>query len=148
MSVLVTEDRDRFLREPRVAVLTTLSGAGTPISVPIWFEWDGEQARMFTPEGSPKLARIRRNPQASLLVANPTGEPEAWVSIEGPIEISSEGGFELAERMAHRYWPLTGAQREVLEEWRTNAPNLLTLAITPRRIRSYFTERPDATSGA
>jgi PPOX class probable F420-dependent enzyme len=141
MAQMTDAQRDEFLNEPRIAVLSTISAEDSPISIPIWFEWDGEHARVFTGIGSPKIRRLQANPAASLLVANPTGEPEAWVLIEGKISIENEGGFELAERLALRYWGLSDpAHTSTVEEWRASADTLRVLELAPTRVRSYLTD--------
>lgn len=137
MAQMTDAQRDEFLNEPRIAVLSTISGEGSPISIPIWFEWDGEHARVFTGIDSPKIRRLQANPAASLLVANPTGEPEAWVLIEGAISIEDEGGFDLALR----YWSLSDpAHTNTVEEWRASADTLRVLELVPTRVRSYLTD--------
>ena len=42
------EARDAFLDQPRYAVITTLTVEGRPVSVPVWYEWDGSSMIMFT----------------------------------------------------------------------------------------------------
>ncbi len=141
MARMTDGQRDEFLAEPRVAVLSTISAEGTPVSIPIWFEWDGEHARVFTGIGSPKISRIEANPAASLLVANPTGEPEAWVLIEGTISVEAEGAFDLAERLALRYWGLADpTHTQTIEEWRAASDALRVLELVPTRVRSYLTD--------
>ena len=132
------EARDTFLVEARIAVLSTPTPEGPPLSVPIWFEWADDKVRFFTTAGSPKVRRLAADPTVSLLVANPTGQAEAWVLIEGRAETRSEGGWDLAERLAHRYWDMTDAgHAATVEEWRAGADSLLLIEIEPTRIRSY-----------
>jgi len=141
MAKMSDEQRDEFLNEPKIAVLSTISAGGSPVSIPIWFEWDGEHARVFTGIDSPKIKRLQANPTASLLVANPTGEPEAWVLIEGAISVENEGGFELAERLAKRYWNLSNpAHQQTVDDWRATADTLRVLELVPTRVRSYLTD--------
>jgi PPOX class probable F420-dependent enzyme len=141
MTATMTEARDAFLRAPRIGILATLSERGTPVAVPIWFEWDGQRARIFTGVGSPKVRRLEANPAASLLVANPTGQPEAWVSLEGRIAIVEDGAFDLAERLAHRHWDMSDAAHvETVEGWRAASATLRVLELTPERVRSSGVE--------
>jgi PPOX class probable F420-dependent enzyme len=137
MPAMTPEQRDAFLAEPRVAIISTNGTDGPPLSVPVWFEWDGTRARLFTGAGSPKLRRIARDPAIALLVANPTGQPEAWVLLQGPATVSDEGAFDLAERLAHRYWDMADpAHVETVEGWRAAAPTLRVVELAPTRIRS------------
>ena len=76
------------------------------MGIPVWFDWDGEVVRMFVGKDTPKVHRLRRDPKASVLVTNHIDEPERWVAFDGLVSITDTGGFELAERLAPRYWGL------------------------------------------
>lgn len=138
MAAMSDAARDEFLADARIAILGTAEPAGPPLTVPVWFEWADGRARFFSSVDSPKMKRIARDPRASLLVANPAGEPEAWVLIEGAVEVSEDGAFELAERLAHRYWDMGDAgHAKTVEDWRAAGGTLRVLEIVPSRIRSY-----------
>ncbi len=127
--------RDAFLKEARIAKLATLNGDGSPNIVPVWFEWTGEVARIFTSRTSPKVTRIKRDPRVALEVEEGVGIPEAWVSIEGVATIEEEGGIELARVLADRYYT-SEKVAEVWPSWEKNAANWVVLVITPRKIRT------------
>lgn len=134
---LTAPQRDEFLATPRVVALATNSDSGIPISVPVWFEWDGEVARMFTHKRSPKMKRLARDPRASLLVANAFGEPEQWVLLEGEIETVNEGAMALAETLAERYWDLSNPEHaKTLDSWRESADDWCLLILKPSKISS------------
>ena len=107
--------------------------------MPVWFEWDGERARLFTSRTSEKVRRLRADPHVCLTVAEPVGVPEAWVSIEGTAAIVDSGGLELAQRLAPRYYTPDKA-RKALEEWGAQASQWVVVEITPRRVRSMPAE--------
>ena len=86
------EQREAFLAKPRYAVITTLTGQGRPVSVPVWYEWDGRTMAMFTTPGTGKVTRLTANPFASVLVMTNLDESEAWVSMDGKVEILDQGG--------------------------------------------------------
>ena len=135
MAEMTVEQHDAFLREPRIATLATLTRDGAPVAIPIWYEWDGTRAKMFTGRTSPKVARIRRDGRVCLTVAEPTGVPEAWVAIEGIASIEEGTGFALAERLAPRYYTPEKAER-TLVAWRRSAEEWVTIIVEPSRIRS------------
>ena len=139
MAEMTVAERDAFLREARIGVLATLGADGGPLAIPIWYEWDGERARMFSASRSPKVARLRRDGRVCLTVAEPVGVPEAWVAIEGLATIEEGTGFALAQRLAPRYYPAEQAER-TLAEWERVAPDWLTIVVEPHRIRSSFPE--------
>ncbi len=135
MAEMTTEQRDAFLAEARIGMLSMLTATGAPTAIPIWYEWDGAQARMFTSHTSPKIGRIRRDGRVCLTVAEPTGMPEAWVAIEGVASIEEGTGYALAERLAPHYYP-PGKAALTLTEWGRSATEWVTIIITPSRIRS------------
>ncbi len=138
MASMTSDARATFLAQTRLGFFSTLNPDGTPATIPIWFEWDGSRARMFTLATSPKLQRLQLDPRATLVIASSLGEKEEWVSLEGTITIQPEGGIELAERLAERYWDLGDpARMQTLQTWRDEASQLRLLELHPSRIRSY-----------
>ena len=140
MSSMTKAQRDTFLRETRIATLVTLNEDGSPNALPLWYDWDGERLRMFSQSETGKLRRLERDPRACVSVADPVGALEAWVTVEGTVEMKEEGGRELALRLAERYYSLDRAARTIrawskLEGW-------VLLELTPSRIRSYLTSTP------
>lgn len=131
-------DRDTFLSETRLGIFTTRASGGMPISVPVWYEWDGQRAYVFSYNKSAKIQRLERDPRASLLVTNAIGEPEFWVAIDALVAITPEGAIELAERLAARYWDLKDPERTAaVAEWRKEPDTLVVLMLTPTGIRTY-----------
>jgi PPOX class probable F420-dependent enzyme len=135
MAEMSVAERDAFLGQARIGVLATLDATGGPLAIPIWYEWDGARARMFTHVQSPKVARLRRDGRACLTVAEPVGVPEAWVAIEGVAAIEEGTGFALARRLAPRYYPPAQAER-ALDVWGRSAQDWVTIVLDPGRIRS------------
>ena len=137
MAAMTDAERDAFVSTTRLGMLSTLAASGAPVTVPVWFEWDGETVRVFSGAATGKVRRIERDPRASLLVPNSVGEPEAWVAFDGEVAISTDGAFELAERLAQRYWDMTDtAHQSELRSWKKAAPHLRLLTLAPRAIRS------------
>lgn len=135
MAEMTTAQRDAFLHETRIAKLATLNADGSPTIVPVWFEWDGETAELFTSRSSPKVKRIGRDPRVALSVEEGVGIQEAWVTIEGVATIEEVGGWPLAQRLARRYY--TPERYEaVLPQWERMADEWVIVRISPTRIRS------------
>jgi PPOX class probable F420-dependent enzyme len=129
--------RDAFLAERRYGILTTLRATGEPVSVPVWYEWDGATLRMFCHEASGKLKRLKRDARATVLVVNHPDEPEQWVAFDGHVTVRGEGGFELAERVFDRYYPPGDERRGVLASWRKMKNEWRLLELTPAAIRIH-----------
>lgn len=132
MAEMTPDELDTFLRETRIAKLAYLQASGAPTIVPVWFEWDGSVARVFTSRDSPKMRRLTTDPRVALSVEEPVGVPERWVTIEGLVSVSNEGVAELIGRLANRYYEPEKAA-EVVDVWPAGS---VVLTITPERIRS------------
>ena len=130
---MTPEEQDAFLRETRIAKLVTLHADGSPTVVPVWFEWDGAEARVFTSATSPKVRRMRADPRVALTVEEGVGIPERWVTIEGTATIEHSGGWELARRLAPRYYAPERCT-EALAGW--EKIDWVVLRIAPKRIVS------------
>ena len=128
--------REAFLATPRLGVLM-MNREPAPIGVPLWFEWNGTTVEMFSNAQMPKIRRIKRNPNASVMAVNSVGEPEGWVAFDGTIEITNPGGIELATRLAERYWDLSDpTHRSILDGWQQSPDAMCQLTLTPAQIRS------------
>jgi PPOX class probable F420-dependent enzyme len=129
--------RDEFLAGRRYGILTTLRSDGFPVSVPVWYEWDGNSLRMFCWEKSGKLRRLENDARATVLVANYPDEIETWVAFDGRITIHKEGGLELAERVFDLYYPAGDERRSALESWRRMTDEWRLLELKPDAIRVH-----------
>jgi PPOX class probable F420-dependent enzyme len=125
---------DAFLREIRIGTLCTLNEDGSPNAVPLWYEWDGEKLRLFSSRDTGKVRRLTKDPRACFSVEDPVGSTEAWVTVEGTIEIRHQGGKELAVKLAGIYYE--GEQRaQTMARW-SKKEDWVLLELTPTRIRS------------
>ena len=130
-------ERDAFLEEPRLAILMMNRARGAPIGVPVWFEWTGTEVLMFAATGTPKLRRIEKDPNVSVLVTNHIGEPEAWVAFDGTVQVSDESPSALIGRLGPRYWNLEDPQlKAMLDSWMEAEGMLTLLKLNPTRIRT------------
>lgn len=91
---------------------------------------------MFSTPDAPKLDRLREQPRASVVVAAPVGEPERWVSVEGPVTLHDDGGMDLAERLAGRYRDMGDPDyRAVVDQWRT--ANVVRIVLRPEKVNRF-----------
>ncbi len=78
---------DIFLKKTQIATLVTLNSDGSPNAMPLWYEWNGEKLRMFSSHNTGKIRRLKQDNRACVAVHDPVGVPEAWVTVEGTIEL-------------------------------------------------------------
>lgn len=126
-----------FLRRPLHGFLSVAKGPVPPQPRPVWFEATAEGTiQLFTGPDTLKVRRVRDDPRASIVVAAPVGERERWVSVAGRATVETDGGHELAARLAERYWDLDDPVRakdlaEILAE------DQVRFVIHPERVRRY-----------
>ena len=135
MATMTSEAIDTFLRETRIAKLATLNADGSPNIVPVWFDWEGGVARVFTSKTSPKIRRIATDNRVALSVEEGVGAKERWVSIEGSASVEESGGLALARKLIDRYYSPERIA-ETWPSWEKMGDEWVVIAITPRRIRS------------
>ncbi|ALG11670.1 pyridoxamine 5'-phosphate oxidase family protein [Kibdelosporangium phytohabitans] len=136
MTTLTAEDLE-FLRRPLHGFLTVAGWPVPPQPRPVWFEATDEGTlQAFSVADSPKLRALRRDPNASIVVAAPVGEPERWVAVAGRVTVEPDGARELCARLGARYWDLdnqanAGALAEMVDM------DLVRFVLHPETVRRY-----------
>ncbi len=135
MTRMTGKQIDEFLSGTRIAKLVTLYADGSPTVVPVWFEWDGTVARLFTMRTDEKIRRIKADSRVCLSVEEPVGIDEAWVTIEGKARLVADGVLDLVRRLAKRYYEPAKAARHI-DLWEGESEQWVIVEIVPTRIRS------------
>ncbi len=132
---MTRDEINEFLARPLVGVITTMDAQGRPRATPIWYAWKDGAAYMFTSRDSLKWRNLERNPYASLCV-DWREPPYAAVTMDGPVQEVGKSVYELALGMARRYYGEEEG-REFAEAYRDNPPDVVAIALTPRRVASF-----------
>tara|TARA_B100000676_G_scaffold309291_1_gene372429 strand:+ start:1566 stop:1973 length:408 start_codon:yes stop_codon:yes gene_type:complete len=127
---------DNFLKKTRIATLVTLNPDGSPNALPLWYEWDSKILRMFSSYETGKIRRLTQDNRACVSVHDPVGVTEAWVTIEGKVELKNAGGRELALKLVPIYYSDKKKISETLDVWSKKSDWIL-LELTPTRILSW-----------
>lgn len=129
---------DSLLKQTMIGFLSTLNKDGSPNTMPLWYEWDGEKILMFSAGNVGKIKRLRRDPRAALCIAEGVGIMEAWVSVEGSVEFIDDiqRARDFACQLAERYYDPERA-KAAIEGW-SKAEGMLLLEIKPSRIQSIW----------
>jgi nitroimidazol reductase NimA-like FMN-containing flavoprotein (pyridoxamine 5'-phosphate oxidase superfamily) len=133
MSLAMTkEEREAFLADVRVGVISVAEDGHGPLTVPIWYFYDpGGEVRIITARGSRKGKLLERAGRFSLCAQTET-PPYKYVSVEGPIVAVEVADLERDRRpLAHRY---LGAERgdRYIESTRDVVGNVL-IRMRPER---------------
>ncbi len=83
--VLSVAEREAFLAEARVAVLSIAARGRGPLSVPIWYAYESGGEVGLWMDGSSRKARLLAAEGRLTLVVQDTTRPYRYVSVEGPV---------------------------------------------------------------
>jgi nitroimidazol reductase NimA-like FMN-containing flavoprotein (pyridoxamine 5'-phosphate oxidase superfamily) len=130
---MTTTEREAFLAEVHVGILSVDDPGRGPLTVPVWYAYEpGGTVDVITGGQSTKARRLREAARFSLCAQTET-PPYRYVSVEGPI-IVIEDTVSLDERrgLAHRY---LGAELGDLYLVATaaDAPDSIVIRMAPQR---------------
>jgi PPOX class probable F420-dependent enzyme len=97
-------EREQFLAEVRIGVLSIAEAGRGPLTVPIWYGYQpGGELFIWMEKGSRKARLLERGGRFSLCVQSEE-RPYRYVSVEGPITAIEPVDLEREVRpLAHRY---------------------------------------------
>lgn len=97
------QEREAFLAETHVAVISVAEEGRGPLAVPVWYAYEpGGEVRFVTGGSSRKARLIRAAPRLSLCVQTET-PPYRYVTVEGPVTIGTPDYERDVRAVALRY---------------------------------------------
>lgn len=131
---MTDEEREAFLREANVAVLSTVDSRGRPHAAPVWYLYDDGVFRISTGAGSKKHKNIEANPNISLVIDQRV-LPYYAVMVQGTAEIGPAFSDEDGLRLAVRYLGEELGKRYAQSQ--TATEDSVSLTIKPRKVIVY-----------
>jgi PPOX class probable F420-dependent enzyme len=96
----------RRIGDELVAWLVTVSPAGAPQPVPVWFLWDGAgSVLLYSRPGKPKLRNIEANPHVALHLDG-NGQGGDIVVLSGTATVSDDPPADRVAEYVTKYRPL------------------------------------------
>ncbi|SVA94494.1 uncharacterized protein METZ01_LOCUS147348 [marine metagenome] len=130
--VNISSDANTFLTQTQIAVISTVDSDNRPHSVPIWYQWDGDSALMFTGVKTLKWKNLSANPYASLCV-DFREPPYRSVVVHGKIQTVEKPIHEFVKNMADRYYgPVEGPEFAAL--YPDNKKGIVIFRLVPDKI--------------
>jgi PPOX class probable F420-dependent enzyme len=125
----LTAEQRRLLAGPNYGVVTTLRPDGSPHSTVVWVDVDEHGIPSFnTARGRVKPFNLESDPRVSLLVVA-GGDFYRWLSLDGRVELTTEGAREQIDRLSRKYdgepWSYRAGEERV------------TARILPERVTTY-----------
>lgn len=108
---MTAAQREAFLADVHVGVLSVAEAGRGPCTVPVWYRYaPGDVVRITAPRESRKIQLLRAAGRASLCVQQ-EALPNKYVSVEGPVEIAEVDVEEDQRVIAVRYLGAKLAER-------------------------------------
>jgi len=102
--VALSEEVQRFIDEPNLAIFVTLMKDGSPQATMVWVDHDGEHVLINTPLGSQKDRNLKRDRRVALCVVD-RNQAQRYVQIRGRVaEIASgDEAWEHINKLSQKY---------------------------------------------
>ena len=83
---MTAAEREAFLADLHVGVLSIQRDGKGPLAVPIWYQYEDGDVMIWMSDESAKAKLLRRHGRASMTVQNET-PPYQYVMVEGPVTV-------------------------------------------------------------
>jgi nitroimidazol reductase NimA-like FMN-containing flavoprotein (pyridoxamine 5'-phosphate oxidase superfamily) len=129
------EERQAFLAETRVGIISISEEGRGPLTVPVWYSYQpGADVCVWTSAKSRKGILLQKSKRISLCVQDTTPPNYRYVSIEGPFELKPVDLERDVHPMALRYYgPVHGEQYFNAVSRSDGGKNTFLVCITPER---------------
>lgn len=109
-TIMSKEERETFLAQPWVAVISIPEEGRGPLTVPVWYLYEpGGEVRIWTSHKSLKARLLESAKRMSVCVQDPQ-PPYKYVSIEGPVSIEPVNYERDVCPLAFRYFGVEGGE--------------------------------------
>jgi PPOX class probable F420-dependent enzyme len=92
----------KLLDQQVFVTVSTLNPDGSPQASVLWATYDDDDILLSTVIGRAKERNWRRDPRVSVLFFDPA-TPYNYVEVRGRVELTTEGGPELIQRLSQLY---------------------------------------------
>lgn len=98
------QEREQFLAETHVAIVSVADEGRAPLSVPVWYRYEPGGAVRFVTDGNSKKARLLRETGRATFVVQTETPPYQYVTVEGPVTVTRELDWAReVDEVAYRY---------------------------------------------
>ncbi|RLV49051.1 PPOX class F420-dependent oxidoreductase [Nocardioides mangrovicus] len=99
----LSEELVALLRTPALCYVATVMPDGSPQLTQTWVDTDGRNLVINIVEGMQKARNLERDTRVAVAVSDPA-HPVAYTQVRGRVvEMTSEGGEESIDALAHKY---------------------------------------------
>ncbi len=98
----LSEPQRALLDDANYATVATLAKDGSPQTSVVWIRRDGDDVLFSTTVGRAKERHLKRDPRVSITVID-KNNPYNYTEFRGEASLTTEGGRELIDELAHKY---------------------------------------------
>jgi hypothetical protein len=110
-TTMTVKEREAFLAEPWVAVISIPEPGRGPLTVPVWYLYEpGGDVCIWTGSTTRKARLLQAAGRISVCIQDPK-PPYMYVSVEGPVSIEPIQFEKYVRPMAYRYFNAEQAER-------------------------------------
>jgi PPOX class probable F420-dependent enzyme len=105
MSATIPASARDLLERPIACALCTINPDGQPHTVPVWFDYDGANVRVNSPDMARKARNMERGAKVTVLIIDPENAYH-WLEIMGhvtEIHLETDGGREHINALSLKY---------------------------------------------
>ena len=141
MLAMTTPERETFLAEVHVGIISIPEDGRGPLTVPVWYGYEpGGELRVVTGKGSRKGQLLHRAGRFSLCVQTEV-PPYQYVSVEGPIVAIEAADLERDLRpLARRYLGGKGGDAYIASTREEHVDNVLVRMRPQRWLTADYTK--------
>ena len=100
---MIPDDVRALFAGANYAHVATLLPDGSPHSVPVWVDVEGDRVAFLTGPGSRKARNIERDPRVAISVTD-REQPFAMAAVRGAAErVEGDAAWAIIDRIAHKY---------------------------------------------
>ncbi len=145
--VMTRAERESFLAEPRIGVLSVADGEHGPLVCPVWYAYEpGGDVVFVTSTDSRKADLLRRAKRATFL-AQSEELPYKYVSLEGAVSVEDADLDRDVRPIAHRYLGAEAGDGYLAATRSQPRPADVVVRIRPERWRSTDYSKQFADAG-
>jgi PPOX class probable F420-dependent enzyme len=116
---------ERFLEQPRIAVLATVRRDNSPATTACWYDLEGGRLLITMYATAHRLPNLRRNPRVAMTIVG--DDPYQHLSLSGTVhELWDDPDLKVMDRLSMRYMGEPWPEREPcvsalveIERWHT-----------------------------
>ncbi len=125
---------DILVERPVVCSLSTVNPDGQPHTVPVWFDFDGTNIRVNSPDTARKARNMALGSKVTVMVLDPQNEFH-WVEVQGQvvdIREDGDGGRDHINKLALKY-----RGEPEYKSWGGRVENRVMYVIEPVKVHAF-----------